>query len=149
MQIFLMRVGAMFESTLNIFCKVLACLGMSLKTEVIVTVWNIWTDNINMLFLAVLLELTVSISEVATNYIIHFYSRFQKMKRKSKANKQTNTQKTCIKSKRQTKNNKKKKQFLTGAKKPQYDIWGNAVNVASRMDSTGVVGKIQVTVLLM
>lgn len=34
---------------------------------------------------------------------------------------------------------------VIGAKKPQYDIWGNAVNVASRMDSTGVVGKIQVT----
>ena len=33
---------------------------------------------------------------------------------------------------------------VIGAKKPQYDIWGNAVNVASRMDSTGVVGKIQV-----
>ncbi|KAG7261327.1 hypothetical protein CRUP_035726 [Coryphaenoides rupestris] len=27
--------------------------------------------------------------------------------------------------------------------KPQYDIWGNTVNVASRMDSTGVLGKIQ------
>ena len=34
---------------------------------------------------------------------------------------------------------------VIGAKKPQYDIWGNAVNVASRMDSTGVVGKIQVS----
>lgn len=34
---------------------------------------------------------------------------------------------------------------VIGAKKPQYDIWGNAVNVASRMDSTGVTGKIQVT----
>jgi len=34
---------------------------------------------------------------------------------------------------------------VIGAKKPQYDIWGNAVNVASRMDSTGIVGKIQVT----
>lgn len=34
---------------------------------------------------------------------------------------------------------------VIGAKKPQYDIWGNAVNVASRMDSTGVIGKIQVT----
>uniref|UniRef100_A0A674CPL3 adenylate cyclase n=1 Tax=Salmo trutta TaxID=8032 RepID=A0A674CPL3_SALTR len=26
---------------------------------------------------------------------------------------------------------------VIGAKKPQYDIWGNTVNVASRMDSTG------------
>uniref|UniRef100_A0A673ME13 adenylate cyclase n=1 Tax=Sinocyclocheilus rhinocerous TaxID=307959 RepID=A0A673ME13_9TELE len=34
---------------------------------------------------------------------------------------------------------------VIGAQKPQYDIWGNSVNVASRMDSTGVLGKIQVT----
>ena len=34
---------------------------------------------------------------------------------------------------------------VIGAKKPQYDIWGNAVNVASRMDSTVVIGKIQVS----
>ncbi|GIY21022.1 adenylate cyclase type 5 [Caerostris extrusa] len=34
---------------------------------------------------------------------------------------------------------------VIGAKKPQYDIWGNAVNVASRMDSTGELSKIQVT----
>ncbi|XP_043914251.1 adenylate cyclase type 2-like isoform X2 [Protopterus annectens] len=34
---------------------------------------------------------------------------------------------------------------VIGAHKPQYDIWGNTVNVASRMDSTGVLGKIQVT----
>ncbi|UYV66150.1 ADCY5 [Cordylochernes scorpioides] len=34
---------------------------------------------------------------------------------------------------------------VIGAKKPQYDIWGNAVNVASRMDSTGELDKIQVT----
>ncbi|XP_037510412.1 adenylate cyclase type 5 isoform X1 [Rhipicephalus sanguineus] len=34
---------------------------------------------------------------------------------------------------------------VIGAKKPHYDIWGNAVNVASRMDSTGEVEKIQVT----
>lgn len=34
---------------------------------------------------------------------------------------------------------------VIGARKPQYDIWGNAVNVASRMDSTGIVDKIQVT----
>ncbi|KAJ3586061.1 hypothetical protein NHX12_012462 [Muraenolepis orangiensis] len=27
---------------------------------------------------------------------------------------------------------------VIGARKPQYDIWGNTVNVASRMDSTGV-----------
>ncbi|CAH0556509.1 unnamed protein product [Brassicogethes aeneus] len=34
---------------------------------------------------------------------------------------------------------------VIGARKPQYDIWGNAVNVASRMDSTGLCDKIQVT----
>lgn len=33
---------------------------------------------------------------------------------------------------------------VIGAKKPQYDIWGNTVNVASRMESTGVPGQIQV-----
>lgn len=35
---------------------------------------------------------------------------------------------------------------VIGARKPQYDIWGNAVNVASRMDSTGVYDKIQVKI---
>lgn len=34
---------------------------------------------------------------------------------------------------------------VIGARKPQYDIWGNTVNVASRMDSTGVPDHIQVT----
>ncbi|XP_052403510.1 adenylate cyclase type 1-like [Carassius gibelio] len=34
---------------------------------------------------------------------------------------------------------------VIGARRPQYDIWGNTVNVASRMDSTGEPGKIQVT----
>ncbi|XP_038646020.1 adenylate cyclase type 5 isoform X2 [Scyliorhinus canicula] len=34
---------------------------------------------------------------------------------------------------------------VIGARKPQYDIWGNTVNVASRMDSTGVPDRIQVT----
>uniref|UniRef100_A0A672RFG3 adenylate cyclase n=1 Tax=Sinocyclocheilus grahami TaxID=75366 RepID=A0A672RFG3_SINGR len=35
--------------------------------------------------------------------------------------------------------------FVTAnALKPQYDIWGNTVNVASRMDSTGVPDHIQV-----
>lgn len=33
---------------------------------------------------------------------------------------------------------------VVGAQKPQYDIWGNTVNVASRMDSCGVIGRIQV-----
>lgn len=33
---------------------------------------------------------------------------------------------------------------VIGARKPQYDIWGNTVNVASRMDSTGVPDYIQV-----
>ncbi|XP_058793557.1 adenylate cyclase type 2 isoform X2 [Phymastichus coffea] len=34
---------------------------------------------------------------------------------------------------------------VVGAQKPQYDIWGNTVNVASRMDSCGQMGRIQVT----
>ncbi|CAG5097767.1 Similar to Adcy2: Adenylate cyclase type 2 (Mus musculus) [Cotesia congregata] len=34
---------------------------------------------------------------------------------------------------------------VVGAQKPQYDIWGNTVNVASRMDSCGEIGRLQVT----
>lgn len=33
---------------------------------------------------------------------------------------------------------------VVGAQKPLYDIWGDAVNMASRMDTTGLPGKIQV-----
>jgi adenylate cyclase 8 len=33
---------------------------------------------------------------------------------------------------------------VIGARKPVYDIWGDTVNEASRMDSTGQMGKIQV-----
>ena len=33
---------------------------------------------------------------------------------------------------------------VIGARKPQYDIWGNTVNVASRMESTGTPNNIQV-----
>lgn len=33
---------------------------------------------------------------------------------------------------------------MIGATKPQYDIWGMTVNLASRMDSTGRSGRIQV-----
>lgn len=37
---------------------------------------------------------------------------------------------------------------VVGAQKPLYDIWGDAVNMASRMDTTGVPGKIQVRLKL-
>ena len=37
---------------------------------------------------------------------------------------------------------------VIGARKPQYDIWGNTVNVASRMDSTGVPNQTQVRYVL-
>lgn len=33
---------------------------------------------------------------------------------------------------------------VIGARKPVFDIWGDTVNLASRMDSTGVIGYIQV-----
>ena len=36
---------------------------------------------------------------------------------------------------------------VIGARKPHYDIWGNTVNVASRMESTGKVGFLQVNFL--
>lgn len=35
---------------------------------------------------------------------------------------------------------------VIGARKPHYDIWGNTVNVASRMESTGKAGAIQVRI---
>lgn len=34
---------------------------------------------------------------------------------------------------------------VIGAQKPQYDIWGNTVNMASRMDSHGEIRKIHMT----
>ena len=32
---------------------------------------------------------------------------------------------------------------VIGAQKPQFDIWGNTVNVASRMESSGANGKVR------
>jgi class 3 adenylate cyclase len=37
---------------------------------------------------------------------------------------------------------------VVGCNKPQYDIWGDTVNVASRMESTGTAGKVHVTKLM-
>ena len=37
---------------------------------------------------------------------------------------------------------------VVGGSKPQYDIWGNTVNVASRMETTGEMGRIQATELV-
>ncbi|CAL4081953.1 unnamed protein product, partial [Meganyctiphanes norvegica] len=34
---------------------------------------------------------------------------------------------------------------VIGAKKPVFDVWGNTVNEASRMDTTGILGGIQIT----
>lgn len=34
---------------------------------------------------------------------------------------------------------------VIGSNKPLYDVWGNTVNMASRMESTGIPGLIQVT----
>lgn len=34
---------------------------------------------------------------------------------------------------------------VIGTTKIQFDIWGDAVNVASRMESTGLEGRIQVS----
>ena len=37
---------------------------------------------------------------------------------------------------------------VIGAQKPQYDIWGDTVNVASRMESSGLMGHIHVGIFL-
>lgn len=38
---------------------------------------------------------------------------------------------------------------VVGLSKPLYDIWGNSVNMASRMDSTGLPGMIQVNKIVL
>ena len=60
---FLMRVGALFELTFIVPCKVFACLWMSLDTELIVTILDIGTDDIDMLFWAVLLHSAETIAK--------------------------------------------------------------------------------------
>lgn len=35
--------------------------------------------------------------------------------------------------------------YFEGPHKPFFDIWSNVVNVASRMESCGIMGKIQCT----
>lgn len=35
---------------------------------------------------------------------------------------------------------------VVGVKKFQYDIWGDTVNIASRMESAGSVGKVNISV---
>ena len=37
---------------------------------------------------------------------------------------------------------------VVGGSKPQYDIWGNTVNVASRMETTGEMGRIQASLYI-
>jgi len=34
---------------------------------------------------------------------------------------------------------------IVGVKKFQYDIWGDTVNIASRMESSGKVGKVNIS----
>ncbi len=34
---------------------------------------------------------------------------------------------------------------IVGTKKFQYDIWGDTVNIASRMESSGEVGKVNIS----
>lgn len=34
---------------------------------------------------------------------------------------------------------------MVGVKKFQYDIWGDTVNTASRMESSGVAGKVNIS----
>ena len=34
---------------------------------------------------------------------------------------------------------------IVGVKKFQYDLWGDTVNIASRMESSGMVGKVNIS----
>lgn len=38
---------------------------------------------------------------------------------------------------------------VIGAQKPQYDVWGNTVNLASRMDTYGEPNKIHVKITIL
>ena len=68
---FLMRVGAVYKPTFDISGKELACFRVSLVTELTITIGQVWTHDIYMLFWAVFSILAISVFEMATNNVFH------------------------------------------------------------------------------